>query len=271
MILSKKNFVILIKHFIKNKAIFLFTASITEAIYKDKIKIKDDESADLLVELHILLDSFNREVIELIDLGRRNNYVFIKIPFITIDLTRDIDVISYHNHLEMKTTFFRVSFDYYSLERLRRQLNVCNLHKLNDTDILKPREFYYFDIKNGFKVRINKMTVLGFNEDIDYCLLVNNIIENGFVLYYDYLNLKLYKMFKKTINNRVESKGVTVFPSNRYPLPLIRPLNLSLSTFTRFVKMMLDNNYTPVYGYMIKYIRDVALNLKLKKLAGVLI
>ena len=125
-------------------------------------------------------------------IDRRNNYIFIKIPFITIDLTRDIDVISYHNRLEMKTTFFRVSFDYYSLERLRRQLNVCNLHKLNDTDILKPREFYYFDMKNGFKVEINKMTVLGFNEDIDYCLLVNNIIENGFVLYYGTWQLKVY-------------------------------------------------------------------------------
>jgi hypothetical protein len=272
VILSKKDFVILIKYFIKNKAIFLFTASITEAIYKDKIKIKDEESADLLVELHILLDSFNSEVIELVDLGRRNNYIFIKIPFITIDLTRDIDVISYHNRLEMKTTFFKISFDYYSLERLRHQLNACNFHQLNDTGILKPREFYYFDVKNEFKVEIKKMTVLGFDENIDYCLLVNNIIENGFVLYYDYLNLKLYKiMLKKTINNRIESKGITVFPSSRYPLPLIRPLNLSLSTFTRFVKMMLDNNYTPAYGYMIKYVRDVALNLKLKKLAEVLI
>jgi hypothetical protein len=271
MILSKKDFVTLIKYFIKNKAIFIFTASITEAIYEDKIKIKDDESADLLVELHILLDSFNREVIELIDLGRRNNYIFIKIPFITIDLTRDIDVVSYHNCLEMKTTFFKMSFDYYSLGRLRHQLNVCNLRQLNNINILKPREFYYFDVKNEFKVEIKKMTVLGFNEDIDYCLLVNNIIENGFILYYDYLNLKLYKILKKAINNRVESKCVTVFPLNRYPLPLIRPLNFSLSTFIRFVKMVLDNNYTPAYGYMIKYVRDVALNLKLKKLAGVLI
>jgi hypothetical protein len=273
MILSKKDFVILIKYFIKNKAIFLFTASITEAIYKDKIKIKDDESADLLVELHTLLDSFNREAIELIDLGRRNNFIFIKIPFITIDLTRDIDVIiSYYNRLEMKTTFFKMSFDYYSLERLRHQLKVCNLHQLNDTDILKPREFYYFDVKNEFKVEIKKITVLGFDENIDYCLLVNNIIENGFALYYDYLNLKLYKiMLEKTINNGVKSEGVTVFPLGRYPSPLTRPFNFSLSTFIRFAKMMLDDNYTPAYGYMIKYVRKVALNLKLKKLAEVLI
>jgi len=247
MILTKKDFVNLIKYFIKNKAIFLFTANITKAICEDKIKVKDSETIDLLYELHILLNSFNREVIELIDLGKKNNYVFIKIPSITIDLTYDIDVISIFNRLEIRTKFFKLSFDHYSLERLRYQLkNLCNFYQLSDISILKPRDFYYFDVKNEFKVEIKKMEVIGLSEIIDYCLLVNNIIENGFISYYDYVNLKTYKtILKKAINGDVESKGVPVFPLGRYPLPLIRPFNLSLLTLTRFVKMMLGQQLKP--------------------------
>jgi hypothetical protein len=104
---SRKDFIKLMKYFIKNKSIFLFASSVIKGISNDEIVFKDEETKDILNELCILLNTFNREITQLIDIGKKNNWLFIKIPVIPIDLTHDIDVISYDSYpMNIKFRFF---------------------------------------------------------------------------------------------------------------------------------------------------------------------
>jgi hypothetical protein len=85
---SKKDFIKLLKYFIRNKFIFLFTSSIAKAISNDEVIFKDKELEDILNELCILLNTFSYELVELINIGKRNNYLFIKIPAMPVDLSK---------------------------------------------------------------------------------------------------------------------------------------------------------------------------------------
>jgi len=273
-IYSKKDFIKLIKYFIKNKTIFVFVTSLAKAVYEGKAKFESEELIEVFNELCLLLNSFSSELMNLVDLGREKSYVFIKIPLIPADLTRDIDAISHYECLNEKTPYFNISFDFYTIKRLKSQLRNCNFSL--QKRVLKNRDYLFFIIGDDLKVRVKRIPVWGFDEVIDYCMLVNNITSNGFILYYDYLNLASYKnvLMKrhfiglKDLNSYVSLNKT--FPSARYPLPLLKPLNLSLTTFTRLAKSTINVNYTPIYGDMIAYIRNVALKLKLRKLASAL-
>jgi hypothetical protein len=270
---SKKNFIKLVKYFIKNKAIFLFTASIVKAFSNDEIVFKDKELEDILNELCTLLNTFSYEITELINISKRNNYLFIKIPAISVDLTHDIDVISHNDRpMNIKSHFFGLFPDVYSLNRLQHQLDLCSITQLKGNRILQTRKLFYLVIKNGFKVEIKTITVQGLNELIDYCLFLNNIAENGFILYYDYLNLRQYiNNLKNPVIKKLSNHYLARFPllSKTYPSLLFRSINFS--ALFRFLKMTINTNYTPAYGDMIEYVRGVASDLGLKKLAGVLL
>jgi hypothetical protein len=272
-IYSKRDFVKLLRYFIKNKSIFLFTFSIAKAIDNDEVIFKDEELKDVLNELCILLNMFSYELAELINIGKKNNYLFIKIPAIPVDLTRDLDVVICEgNSTNIKSRFFNVFFDVYLPDRFQRQLKICNISWSQRNHILRTREFLYLVVKDNFRTEIKRVSVRGLNEFIDYYLLVNNILGNGFVLYYDYLNLRGYtNMLRNLVAERPLKYYSTKFsfPSKIYPSLLLRSINLS--NLSKFLKMIIDTNYTPVYGNMIEYVRRVALDLGLKKLAGVLL
>jgi hypothetical protein len=267
---SRKDFIKLMKYCIKNKFIFLFISSVTKAISNDEIVFKDEQTKDILNELCILLNTFNHEITQLIDTAKKSKCLFIKIPAIPLDLTRDIDVVSYDSSLmNIRSRFFNIYFDVYSLSRVKKQLNLCNVSHLKESRMLQTRELLYLAIKDGFKVETKKVTVQGLNELIDYGLILNNIVENGFILYYDYLNLRRYM---NILRDCVVAKRLNCYftkfssPIKIYPSLLLGSINLS--ALTRFIKMILDTNYTPVYGNMIEYVRKVASDLGLKKLAG---
>jgi hypothetical protein len=269
---SRKDFIKLIKYFIKNKSIFLFTFSVAKAISNDEIVFKDKELEDILNELRILLNTFSYEINELINIGKKNNYLFIKIPAIPVDLTHDIDVVLYDGcTLNIRSQYFSIFFDVYSLNSLQHKLDICNNPQLKRSYIPQTRELPYLVIKDDFRVEVKKVTVQGLNELIDYYLLISNIVENGFILYYDYLNLRQYMNILK---NSVVEKSLNhyfarfSFPSKVYPSLLLRSINLS--TLIRFVKMIISTDYTPAYGNMIEYVRRVASDLGLKKLASLL-
>jgi hypothetical protein len=270
---SKRDFVKLLKYFIKNKSIFLFTFSIAKAIDNDEVIFKDKELEDILNELCILLNMFSYELVELINIGKKNNYLFIKIPAIPVDLTRDIDVVTCEgNSTNIKSRFFDIFFDAYLLDRLQRQLKICNIPWSQGNHILRAREFLYLVIKDDFRTEIKRVPVRGLNEFIDYCLLVNNILGNGFVLYYDYLNLRRYTSMLRNLTAEKSLKYYSTelsFPSKIYPSLLLKSINLS--NLFKFLKMIIDTDYTPVYGNMIEYVKRVALDLGLKKLAGALL
>jgi len=171
--------------------------------------------------------------------------------------------------MNVKSRFFNIFLDVYSFSRLQKQLNLCNISHLKESCIPQTRELLYLAIKDGFKVEIKKATVQGLNELIDYCLFVNNIAEKGFILYYDYLNLRRYM---NILRDSVVAKRLNYYstkfppPIKIYPSLLLRSINLS--TLFRFLKMIIDTNYTPVYGNMTEYVRKVASDLGLKKLVG---
>jgi hypothetical protein len=271
---SKKDFIKLLKYFIRNKSIFLFTSSIAKAISNDEIMFEDKELKDILNELCILLNMFSSEITKLINIGKKNNYLFIKVPVIPVDLTRDVDVIPHNSHpTDIKSQFFNIFFDVYSFNGLQHQyqLDLHNISQLKGSHILRTRELLYPVIKDGdFKVEIRKVSVQGLNEHIDYYLFIKNIAENGFILYYDYLNLRQYKnILKSLVMEKLLDYYLIRFPlSKSYPSLLLR--SVSSSTLFRFLKMITNTDYTPVYGNMIGYVRKVASDLGLKKLVDAL-
>jgi hypothetical protein len=244
-----------------------------KAIKNNEVIFIDKELEDILNELCILLNMFSYELVELINLGKKNNYLFIKIPAIPVDLTRDLDVVTCEgSSANIKSRFFNIFFDAYLPDRLKRQLKICNTSWSQGNYIQHAREFLYLVVKDGFRTEIKRVSVRGLNEFIDYYLLINNILKNGFVLFYDYLNLSRYTSLLRNLVGEKSLKYYSIkfsIPSKIYPSLLSKSINLS--NLLKFLKIIIDTNYTPVYGNMIEYVRRVALDLGLKKLAGALL
>jgi len=278
----------LVRYAVRNKFPFTLTYILVKLFNVGRLSFRNDCTLTIVKSLTELANVFSQEIFSLIELVKAYNAYVIKVPLVPMDLTADLDVVVLDrtsrsqslSQIAESTPIFKLKLDVYKLDvntmrSFCRQYRICHL---SDNDFTyRTLRLVYFE---NFAPRLYEIKIPGLVADLDALITFRNILMNGFVTYYDYINLMKYIAFitsRVRESQRKEHFVVSMMPVNpyryRYPALIIHkdalvegiPGNLM-----KFLKALINSNYTPVYGDLIQRFRKIACRLGKRELCELL-
>jgi len=274
--ISSQELLSLVRYAIKNKFPFILTYYLVKMHNVGMLLFKDSLALDIIESLTILTSNFREEVLSLVEIVEASGGLFMKLPLIPLDLTTDLDVIfldglnRIHNihQIDKVTRVFKLKVDVYTKERLCREYKVCHLN--DDCLTRRVLKLVYFE---GREPKVDKIKVMGLDIGIDAYIMFRNVLTNGFITYYDYINLvslmrylsgmpRFYNGLEKDRPMK-EQLAIMMVPNllrYKYPALILHKdisTNVMIRNLVKFIKSLIIYNYTPVYGDLIQYFRGV--------------
>ncbi|MEM4000956.1 MAG: hypothetical protein QXW86_09420 [Saccharolobus sp.] len=206
-------------------------------------------------------------------MANEHGYYIFKIPFIPLDFTLDLDVIKLENKHPQKLLFpnslFGIHVDVYSKYRLLNQYKF----KLSK-NIFRNRNLKILHVYESC-MEIVTIKVQSINFLLDSMIIIKNIQSNGFMTYYDYLNMISLHMYITNKKYRVNELYFQTFPAtlwrSGYPRLIFTDVrDLNAFSVIRYMKTLINKNYTPIYGNLIEHFRNIAYRLGEDFLASLL-
>lgn len=276
MHLSTRDLLRLVRYSIRNKFPFTLTYILAKLHESNKVYFENDSAVETLNSLCKIANRFYQELTFLLSIIDRCGYRMIKIPYMPLDLTLDLDVVDLegvrHREVLLTNSSFGIRLDIYSKYSIYNQYGT----RLNN-NVSKPRYLKLIRLE-GSKAEIANIRVPSIDIITDAKLILKNILSNRFITYYDYLNITLLR--KQTAASNEEKCDTKMLPFRTIPISLLRGQypkmiiedigELSFALVLKFIKALINTSYTPVYGNLIKHFKAIAYKLGEFELASII-